>query len=82
MSDERNSLKGKDQAFQDRLHHEYTAIEEEYHNAYPDVKMPWLTSAFFGIFGRYGKGFVLWGLVGIAFAVILWFAYLYGAGAR
>ncbi len=30
---------------------------------------------------RHGKDLVIWSALGVLFALILWFAYIYGAGA-
>ncbi|WP_018131173.1 hypothetical protein [Effusibacillus pohliae] len=69
-SEERNERKEEE-----RLHKQFTPIEEEYHAAYPDVKAP-LTAGFLtGLFGRYGKGFLLAALIGAAIAVGFWIAF-------
>lgn len=77
MSEEkhREARKNLDDAFEERLHKEYIDIEEEYHAAYPDRPMPYTSSVFTAIFSRYGKGFLLWGLVGAIVAAGFWVLY-------
>ncbi|MDI3256127.1 MAG: hypothetical protein QJR01_00110 [Kyrpidia sp.] len=58
--------------YQERLKRMYTEQEEAYHAAYPDRPMPWTTGFLTGLFGRYGRGFGIWALMGALVAVALW----------
>lgn len=59
----------------------YTTMEREYHAAYPKTRFLWTTGALLTLVSRHSKGVILWAFVGAAFALMLWFAYMYGAGA-
>lgn len=65
-----------DDKFEERMHKQYTDMEEQYHAAYPDTPAPWTMGFLTGMFGRYGRGFLLWALVGAAVATAFWIAYL------
>lgn len=65
-----------DDKFEEKLHKQYTDIEEEYHAAYPNTPAPWTMGFLTGLFSRYGRGMLLWALVGAAVAAALWIAYL------
>lgn len=67
-----NDSKHLEREEQERLHKQFTPIEEEYHAAYPDVKAPWSSAFLTGLFGRYGGGFLLYALIGAAIAVAFW----------
>ncbi|GAX90049.1 hypothetical protein [Effusibacillus lacus] len=75
MNDDRKLEDTKEREEQRRLHKQFTPIEEEYHAAYPDVKAPWSMGFLRGLFGRYGKGFLLAALVGAAIAAAFWAAF-------
>jgi len=68
--------RARDDKFEERMHKQYTDIEEEYHAAYPNTPAPWTMGFLTGVFSRYGKGFLLWGLVGAAVAVALWILFM------
>lgn len=72
MSDASSQNERERRKEQERLHKQFTPIEEEYHAAYPDVKAPWSYGFLMGLFGRYGKGFLLASLAGAAIAVFFW----------
>ncbi|ARU62205.1 hypothetical protein CBW65_15235 [Tumebacillus avium] len=65
-----------DDKFEEKLHKQYTDIEEEYHAAYPNTPAPWTMGFLTGLFSRYGRGMLLWALVGAAVAAALWIAYM------
>jgi hypothetical protein len=68
--------KRADDKFEENMHKQYTDLEEEYHAAYPNTPAPWTMGFLTGLFSRYGRGMLLWALVGAAVAVALWIAYL------
>ncbi|MFD2170917.1 hypothetical protein [Tumebacillus lipolyticus] len=68
--------KQADDKFEENMHKQYTDIEEEYHAAYPNTPAPWTMGFLTGLFSRYGRGMLLWALVGAAVAVGLWIAYM------
>ncbi|HEU4962837.1 MAG TPA: hypothetical protein VFV52_03120 [Bacilli bacterium] len=61
-----------DDRFEEKMHKGYSDIEEEYHAAYPDTPAPWTMGFLTGVFSKYGRGMLLWALVGIAVAAALW----------
>ncbi|MFC4769626.1 tripartite tricarboxylate transporter TctB family protein [Effusibacillus consociatus] len=65
----------KEHKEQERLHKQFTPMEEEYHAAYPDVKAPGSTAFLRGLLGRYGKGFLVAALIGAAVAVFFWIVF-------
>ena len=58
------------------MHKKYTDIEEEYHAAYPNTPAPWTMGFLTGVFSRYGRGMLLWALVGAVLAFGLWIVYM------
>lgn len=66
-----------DDKFEEKMHKDYTDIEEEYHAAYPNTPAPWTMGFLTGVFSRYGRGMLLWALVGAAVAVALWIAFIF-----
>jgi len=57
------------------LHKTMTEQEEAYHSAYPNVRYPYLSSIFVGIFSRGGRGALAWFAVGIIVIAIVWAIY-------
>lgn len=67
--------KARDDRFEEKMHKQYSDIEEEYHAAYPNTPAPWTMGFLTGVFSRYGRGMLLWALVGIAAAAVMWIAF-------
>lgn len=57
------------------LHHTLTDQEEAYHAAYPNVRYPYLSSIFVGLFSRNGRGALAWFAVGIIVVAVVWAVY-------
>lgn len=62
---------------QEYLHHSFTDREEAYHAAYPNVRSPYLTSILLLLTGRHRAGFIVWALIGLLVAGLIWAIYAY-----
>lgn len=73
---------GNKSSYQEELKKEYSPIEEEYHQAYPDRPALWTSSAFMGIFSKFGKGFLTYAVIGAGIALLVWIAFMFVTGGR